>query len=56
MTAQMPRKGPDTFAVNAGWQPEAIDQTTRLRAYRLPRPRIEPSFESFEPFGLDSAH
>jgi len=44
------------FEVNGGWRPEAIDQTTRLRAYRLPDPRIEPSFESFEPFGLDSPH
>jgi predicted O-methyltransferase YrrM len=44
------------FEVNAGWRPEAIEKTTRLRAYRLPDPRIEPRFESFEPFGLDSAH
>ena len=44
------------FEVNAGWRPEATDQTTRLRAYRLPDPRIESGFESFEPFGLDSAH
>lgn len=43
------------FEVNAGWRPVAIDRTTRLRAYRLPDPRIEPRFESFEPFGLDSA-
>jgi len=44
------------FELNAGWQPEAVDQTTRLRAYRLPDPRTEPSFESFQPFGLDSSH
>jgi predicted O-methyltransferase YrrM len=42
------------FEVNTGWQPEAVGQSARLRAYRLPDPRIEPSFESFEPFGLDS--
>lgn len=44
------------FEVNAGWRPEASDQPTRLGAYRLPDPRIEPGFERFEPFGLDSAH
>lgn len=42
------------FEVNAGWQPEAIGQPTRLRALRLPDPRVEPSFEDFEPFGSDS--
>jgi predicted O-methyltransferase YrrM len=41
------------FEVNAGWQAEAIDPDTRLRAYRLPDMKVEPSFESFEPFGVD---
>ena len=44
------------FEVNTGWQPEPIDQNTRLRAYRLPDPKVEPRFENFEPFGDDSAH
>jgi predicted O-methyltransferase YrrM len=42
------------FEVNAGWQEEAIDADTRLRAYRLPQPETEPSFEHFLPFGLDT--
>jgi predicted O-methyltransferase YrrM len=41
------------FELNTSWQPEPIAQSTRLRAYRLPNPRIEPSFEHFEPFELD---
>ena len=40
------------FEVNAGWSPEATRGDTRLRAYRLPDPRVEPSFEAFEPFGV----
>jgi len=43
------------FEVNTGWEPEPIARPTRLRAFRLPRPRTEPSFESFRPFGLDAA-
>ena len=39
------------FEVNTGWQPEPISRPTRLRAFRLPEPRNEPSFESFRPFG-----
>lgn len=41
------------FEVNTGWQPEPLGRQTRLRAYRLPDPRLEPRFEDFEPFGLD---
>jgi predicted O-methyltransferase YrrM len=41
------------YETNTGWQAELIDRETRLRAYRLPNPRIEPSFERFAPFGLD---
>jgi predicted O-methyltransferase YrrM len=41
------------FEVNAGWQPEPISQQTRLRAFRLPDPRVEPRFEDFMPFGID---
>ena len=43
------------FEVNTGWEPEPIARPTRLRAFRLPKPRTEPSFESFRPFGLDAA-
>lgn len=38
------------FEVNTGWEPETISVPTRLRAFRLPNPRIEPNFESFRPF------
>ena len=43
------------FEVNTGWEQETIDQATRLRAVRLPDPRVEPSFESFKPFVSDAA-
>lgn len=39
------------FEANAGWRQEAIQRPSRLRAYRLPDPRVEPPFEAFEPFG-----
>jgi predicted O-methyltransferase YrrM len=42
------------FEVNAGWEPEPIAWPTRLRAFRLPDPRTEPSFKSFKPFALDA--
>jgi predicted O-methyltransferase YrrM len=42
------------YEMNAGWRAEPIDVETRLRAFRLPNPRIEPRFEHFAPFGLDS--
>jgi predicted O-methyltransferase YrrM len=42
------------FKVNTGWEPEPIASPTRLRAFRLPDPRIEPSFTSFRPFGLSA--
>ena len=42
------------FEVNTGWRSQAISQPTRLRAFRLPDPRVEPSFESFKPFETDS--
>lgn len=42
------------FELNAGWQPTPIGRETRLHAYRLPNPLVEPNFESFRPFGLDS--
>jgi predicted O-methyltransferase YrrM len=44
------------FELNTGWRREAIEAGTRLRAYRLPDPRLEPSFERFLPFGLDADH
>ena len=37
------------FEVNTGWEPEPIAWRTRLRAFRLPNPRTEPSFRSFKP-------
>lgn len=40
------------FEVNAGWRREPTQVKTRLRAYRLPDPRVEQSFEDFRPFGL----
>ena len=42
------------FEVNTGWRSQAPSQPTRLRAFRLPDPRVEPSFESFKPFETDS--
>ena len=42
------------FEVNTGWKNEPIAGMTRLRAFRLPDPRTEPSFESFRSFGLDT--
>jgi predicted O-methyltransferase YrrM len=41
------------FEINAGWQPQPIERESRLRAYRLPSPRIEARFEDFKDFGLD---
>lgn len=38
------------FEVNTGWRPEIFKGPTRLRAFRLPDPRTEPRFESFQPF------
>ena len=37
------------FEVNTGWEPEPIARPTRLRAFRLPDPRTEPSSTSFRP-------
>jgi predicted O-methyltransferase YrrM len=42
------------FEINTGWEPESIAWPTRLRAFRLPKDRTEPAFESFRPFGLDA--
>lgn len=41
------------FELNTGWRPVRIDAKTRLRAYRLPKMRVEPSFEAFRSFGLE---
>ena len=43
------------FEANTGWQTELMSAPTRLRAFRLPKQRTEPSFKSFKPFGLDTA-
>lgn len=42
------------FEINTGWRSQAIRQPTRLRAFRLPDPGVEPTFESFKPFEIDS--
>ncbi len=42
------------FEVNAGWRPEPRGLLPRLRAFRLPDPRVEPRFEDFSPFGISS--
>lgn len=39
------------FELNTGWALQPFEARTRLRAYRLPDPRVEPTFESFAPFG-----
>ena len=44
------------YEVNTGWRSEAINQPTRLRAFRLPDPPVEPTFESFKSFQIDSTH
>jgi predicted O-methyltransferase YrrM len=41
------------FELNTGWEPQPLETATRLRAYRLPDPRVEPTFNSFVPFGDD---
>jgi DNA invertase Pin-like site-specific DNA recombinase/predicted O-methyltransferase YrrM len=43
------------FEVNTGWPPQVISQPTRLRAFRLPDPRVAVSIESFRPFTIDSS-
>lgn len=43
------------FEVNAGWQAKMISVPTRLRAFRVPDPRREASFESFRPFDVWAA-
>lgn len=42
------------FEVNTDWQPVPMGPATRLRAFRLPDTRSEPSFESFRPFSADA--
>jgi predicted O-methyltransferase YrrM len=42
------------FELNTGWEPEPLARATRLRAFRLPKLRTEPSFRSFRPFGPDA--
>jgi len=39
------------FELNTGWELQPLETTTRLRAYRLPDYPVEPTFESFAPFG-----
>lgn len=41
------------FELNTGWVAQTLGQPTRLRAFRLPESRLEPSFESFQPFQVE---
>ena len=43
------------FEANMDWNRQPIVEESRLRAYRLPEVRAEPSFEAFKPFGVASA-
>ena len=40
------------YVVNAGWIAEPMRQPTRLRAFRLPDPAFNPTFESFQSFQI----
>lgn len=42
------------FEINTGWQSQPISYPTRLRAFRLPDPPMEPAFENFRPFDIGS--
>lgn len=41
------------FEVNLGWCTEPITAPSRLRAFRLRDPRLEPNFTTFKPFGIE---
>jgi predicted O-methyltransferase YrrM len=40
------------FELNTGWLLKPSPRPTRIRAYQLPDPPVEPSFEDFKGFGL----
>lgn len=42
------------FELNIGWRLDPDQQESRLRAYRLPDPKVDNRFEDFEPFGINS--
>ena len=42
------------FEVNTTWKSHPIAGPTRLKAFRLPDPPVEPAFENFQPFGVAS--
>ncbi len=42
------------FERNTGWQPQPITTPTRLKAFRLPNPPVEPAFHDFKPFDIGS--
>jgi predicted O-methyltransferase YrrM len=42
------------FEFNTGWQPQPIAGPTRLTAYCLPDPPVEPAFHDFKPFDINS--
>jgi predicted O-methyltransferase YrrM len=41
------------FERNTGWRREPFSGPTRLRAYRLPDPPVDPAFQDFTPFGTE---
>jgi predicted O-methyltransferase YrrM len=43
------------FELNTGWQPQPIATTTRLTAFRLPDPPVEPAFWDFKPFNNEAS-
>lgn len=42
------------FEVNTGWRHQAVPTPTRLSVFRVPNPRVEPTFEKFTAFSIDS--
>jgi hypothetical protein len=42
------------FEANTGWRLEPVVLPPRLRAWRLPDPRVEPRLEDFKQFAGDS--
>lgn len=41
------------FELNTGWQQQPTNHRTRLTAFRLPDPPVEPAFYDFKPFSID---
>ena len=43
------------FELNTGWVQDDLPTETRIHAYRLPDPPVEPKFDDFKPFGLPAS-